>query len=128
MYLIACGLSLFPVQSKDLQGHPYTLKNVYVRFSDPQLEPTSSAKLQIVLGDAVKNGMLEGKQPLVHYGNITTNGTCITGVYRSTDMHVVVYSPTASTPWYDGYRSIFLEKLRQEDREPIRHYVSGTPL
>lgn len=32
---------------------------------------------------------------------------------------------TACTPWYDGYRNTFLEKLRQEDHEPIHHYVSG---
>ncbi|CAI8014074.1 Trafficking protein particle complex subunit 8 [Geodia barretti] len=92
-----------PVQTKDLQGHPYTLKNVHVRFSDPQLEPTPAAELQRLLSDAVKEGGWEGKQPLIRYGNITTNAT---------------------TPWYDGYRNIFLGKLRPEDREPIRHYVS----
>jgi hypothetical protein len=92
-----------PVQSKDLQGHPYALKNIYVRVSDPQLEPAPATKLQSALSEVVKNGAWEGKQPLVHYGSVTTN---------------------ASTPWYDGYRNTFLEKLRPEDREPIRHYVS----
>ena len=66
--------SSFAVQSKDLQGHPYTLKNIYVRFSDPQLEPTPATKLQSFLSDVVKNGVWEGKQPLVHYGSVTTNG------------------------------------------------------
>ena len=62
------------VQTKDLQGHPYTLKNVHVRFSDPQLEPTPAAELQRLLSEAVKEGGWEGKQPLIRYGNITTNG------------------------------------------------------
>lgn len=62
------------VQTKDLQGHPYTLKNVHVRFTDPQLEPTPTAELQRLLSDAVKEGGWEGKQPLIRYGNITTNG------------------------------------------------------
>ena len=67
-------LLLCLVQTKDLQGHPYTLKNVHVRFSDPQLEPTPAAELQRLLSDAVKEGGWEGKQPLIRYGNITTNG------------------------------------------------------
>lgn len=74
MCIIVAISSSSTVQSKDLQGHPYTLKNVYVRFSDPQLEPTPPTKLQTLLSDAVKNGMLEGKQPLVRYGSVTTNG------------------------------------------------------
>lgn len=114
------------VQSKDLQGHPYTLKNVCIRFSDPQLEPTPPTKLQTILSDAVKNGMLEGKQPLVRYGSVTTNGIQIhVHVLCSHTCGDCIDTPTASTPWYDGYRNIFLEKRRQEDREPIRHYVSG---
>ena len=64
----------FVVQSKDLQGHPYALKNIYVRVSDPQLEPAPATKLQSALSEVVKNGAWEGKQPLVHYGSVTTNG------------------------------------------------------
>ena len=64
----------YTVQSKDVQGHPYTLKNVHVRMSDPQLEPIPDAKLQSTLGEVVKSGVWEGKQPLVHYGGVTTHG------------------------------------------------------
>lgn len=68
------ALVYFTVQSKDLQGHPYTLKNVHIRFSDPQLEPTPTSNLQNLLSEVVKNGVLEGQQPLIHYGNVTANG------------------------------------------------------
>ena len=31
----------------------------------------------------------------------------------------------ASTSWYDSYRNTYLERMKQGDHEPIRHYVSG---
>ena len=74
VFVLYVHVPLITVQSKDLQGHPYTLKNVYIRFSDPQLEPTPATKLQSALSEVVRNGVWEGKQPLVHYGSVTTNG------------------------------------------------------
>ena len=62
------------VQLKDVQGHPYTLKNIHVRFSEPQLEPMPDVKLHLLLSDVVKGTVWEGKQPLVHYGSVTTCG------------------------------------------------------
>ena len=90
MCIHVCSL-VFTVQSKDLQGHPYTLKKVHVRFSDPQLEPTPAAELQSLLSEAVKCGVWEGKQPLVHYGSITTNGRYIVCTMYI-HVHVNVYS------------------------------------
>lgn len=62
------------VQSKDLQGHPYTLKNVHVRFTDPQIEPTSATELQRILSEVVKSGGWESKQPHIRHGTVTTSG------------------------------------------------------
>lgn len=94
------------VQLKDVQGHQYTLRNVKVRFSEPQSEPTPDTKLRIMLTNVVQNttaGKDKKVGPTVQIGGVPT---------------------LTSTPWFDQYRITFLENLKHSDHECIRHYVS----
>ena len=71
------SLPLPLVQLKDVQGHPYTLRNVKVRFSEPQPEPTPDSKLRIMLSNAVQN-TTAGKDrklgPIIQIGSVSTLG------------------------------------------------------
>ena len=60
-------------QLRDHQGHPYTVRDVRVRLSEPNSEPMAEVKLQQLLNSVVRYSET-GTGPGVEFGQVTTNG------------------------------------------------------
>ena len=60
-------------QLRDHLGHPYTVRDVRVRLSEPNSEPMAEVKLHQLLSSVVRWSDT-GTGPRAEYGNVTTNG------------------------------------------------------
>lgn len=96
-------------QLRDVQSsRAYTVRNMRVRFSEPRSEPMPDAKMRLTLGQVVLEcGYIDGESRVGQQSITGSGGT-------------IFQYPT---PWFDQYREVFLDNLKQLDYEYIRHYV-----